>query len=984
MSKAQLDSIQINPMLNYYERTQLKELISSNSDCFSFDANIIGRYTGTYPNGQKIHIETGNASPIYVRPYKHSLTEREIIDNELQKLLKAGIIRRSTSPWGAPIVLVTRKDAPDRPRLCVSYVKLNEIIVTDNFPLPPISDIFAILKGARYFSRLDFANGFFQFELDKCCIPKTAMVTPTDKFEYLRVPMGLKNSPAVFVRMMRHIYNDLLYKNIFCYVDDVCIYSRTFDEHLFHIKQFLERTRSVSLSLRPSKCVFAMYEIKLLGYVCSHEGIKPDPDKIIAIKNMPRPHTPKLVKSFLGLVGFYRRFIQNFSHIAKPLNELTKEKVPFIWTEECDNSFKMLKEKLMHAPILVSFDPSKTPEIHTDASLYAIGYNLIQRDENGRPQAVCYGSRTLNPAESNYSATERELLAIVEALKKLREYTYGRRTIIVTDHHAICHLMKAKLPRNARLSRWCTILHDSDLEIRYQQGKVHHCADALSRIVSISPERMREGTTTREDLLENPELSSLNMVESQGAEYVFVMGDVSQLQEKISSHSNHDEDDDEHIENHDDDEKQVEHDDDDIMLDNNNGKKSRQPQELDTTKIHLRQELINGYLQDPIYSRIYKRMKQSSFHSDELRSLTMENDLLYYTTHANKRKCLVVPQSHRLDILKMYHDRPLSGHRGVMPTYKKISLLYYWPELHHDVKMYVNSCLKCAERKPFNTKPQGFTKPHELLSEPFLKYYLDILGPLSTSTPNRYNYVVVAVDSATRYVIARPLRKADAKSLAHFIVEDIVKPKGAPLEIVMDNASINKSVLTQETCKIMGISPIYTSPYSHTGNSIVERYMQTIEECISPYVDNSTTNWEKYLSSVVTVLNTTVHSGMKYSPYFLVHSKHYRLPYDTKYPTDSKTLWDPKWREIIAIVRKHANLNLLRNQDHSSISRNKKRTNPIFTPGTTVMLAYPNLAEAQATRKFSPKFSGPFEILKKLSNNSYLLINKHDSRAKPI
>lgn len=896
----ELFSLKVNPVLNESEKQKMHNLLRSYGDVFSFTSTDLGCYTGPYPLGKKVHIHTEHDHPIQIKPFKHSMQERMAIDAEVKKLLEMGIIRRSNSSWSAPVLLVKRKDDPTRPRLCVSYVALNKIVPDDKFPLPPIEDIFQILKDCQYFTVADIASGFHQLELDEESIPKTAFSTHNDHYEYLRLPFGLKSSPAVFARLMKFLFDGMLYKGLYIYMDDLILYSKTYDEHLTLLKQVFDKLRAVNLTLRATKCRFAFHEVAMLGYVVNKDGIKPNPVNIKAIKNMPVPYTAKLVKSFLGLCSFYRRFVKGFSEIAHPLNDLTKDGVPFIWTNECDIAFNTLKEKLMSPPILTQYDPSKEVEIHSDSSLYSLGAILMQRDSNNNPRVLSYASRVLNAAERNYSTTHKECLAAIWAVNLWRPYTYGNKVKLLVDHHSLCSILKMSTPRNSRLARWVSTLSDVNFSIHYVRGSLHKPADCMSRLVSLdNPNMTKEGQDKISDILKP------------NSEAIF----------------------------------QFEHD-------------------------NYRHSFHKAQLEDPYLSPIYVNTNAAIDHYAY--PFRIINNILYYC-RANTLR-LAIPSSYKANILSAYHDAPSSSHNGIHRTYYKIKKRFYWHNMYDDICTYINSCTSCAANKPYHHKKAGFLIPHEL-PRPFTKLYIDYIGPLTTSIPGQYNHIAVAVDSATRFVIAEPIRNPTARILAGFILNKIIHVHGMPRELVFDNQSCNRSALIQELCKAIGTSPIFTSPYSKSGNAPVERMNQTIEHALKHYVSQKANDWAVYLPACIFGINTAKHSGSESTAFYLCYGRDPVFPRDISLPLLHD--YNAKHLATIQNVRENASALMMRHQDATTDEYNKKHMDNTFQVNDRVYVSFPNLALAGASAKLSAFYSGPFTVVELLPHHNLFVKSDH-------
>ena len=468
-----LESIDLsNSNLDGKQQAQLNKLLQDNHDIFALHDDELGQTSLV-----QHHIDTGNSRPIYRQPYRVSPAVRTSIDNHVQKMLDQGIIQPSVSPWAAPVVLVRKKDGTER--FCVDYRQLNKVTQRDSHPIPHVQDTLDCLHGTSYFSCLDLRSGYWQVEVDDESKPKTAFATHSGLYEFRRMPFGLANAPSTFQRLMHAVLRGLQYHICLVYLDDIIIYSRSFDEHLENLNDVFSRLRSANVKLKPSKCSFARSSVEYLGHVVSRDGIQPDPSKIAAVENFPVPQCVRDVRSFLGLANYYRRFIKHFASIASPLNKLTHKNARFYWDESCDQAFHTLKSCLTSAPILAYPDFSLPFELNTDASSTGIGFALCQT-QDGKNRAIAYGGRDLNPAERNYSTTEREALAIVEGIKKFRNYLHGRKFVINTDHNALRWLMSIKDP-SGRLARWALLVQQHDFSIEYKSGKQNLDADALSR-----------------------------------------------------------------------------------------------------------------------------------------------------------------------------------------------------------------------------------------------------------------------------------------------------------------------------------------------------------------------------------------------------------------------------------------------------------------------------------------------------------------------
>ncbi|KAL0543604.1 hypothetical protein IC582_018704 [Cucumis melo] len=424
-----------------------------------------------------IELEPGTV-PISRAPYRMAPAELKELKVQLQELLDKGFIRPSVSPWGAPVLFIKKKDGSMR--LCIDYRELNKVTVKNRYPLPRIDDLFDQLQGATVFSKIDLRSGYHQLRIKDEDVPKTAFRSRYGHYEFIVMSFGLTNAPAVFMDVMNRVFREFLDTFVIVFIDDILIYSKTEAEHEEHLRMVLQTLRDNKLYAKFSKCEFWLKQVSFLGHVVSKDGVSVDPAKIEAVTGWTRPSTVSEVRSFLGLAGYYRRFVENFSRIATPLTQLTRKGAPFVWSKACEDSFQTLKQKLVTAPVLTVPDGSGSFVIYSDASKKGLGCVLMQQGK-----VVAYASRQLKSHEQNYLTHDLKLAAVVFALKIWRHYLYGEKIQIFTDHKSLKYFFTQK-ELNMRQRRWLELVKDYDCEILYHPGKANVVADALSRKVSHS------------------------------------------------------------------------------------------------------------------------------------------------------------------------------------------------------------------------------------------------------------------------------------------------------------------------------------------------------------------------------------------------------------------------------------------------------------------------------------------------------------------
>lgn len=460
------------------DKAKIKGLLYRFKDLFFVEGQEIGCTSHV-----KHSIPTGDALPIKRPPYRVPYALRPVMEEHINDMCKKGIIRPSSSPWNSACLLVPKRSLDGKPkfRFCTDFRALNAVTKKDSYPLPLISDTLDMLGNAKYFTTLDLAAGYHQVEIVEEDREKTSFSTFMGKFEYNRVPFGAASAPAVFQRLMDSVLTGLTGVSCYTYLDDIVCFGRTIDEHLERLEQILLRLRRANLRLNPGKCHFLSECVEYLGHLVTSSGVKPNPSKIDVIKNHPVPKHATDIKSFVGIAGFYRRFVPNFAQITKPLQDLLKKGVRFEWGHDQSVAFNTLKEALTTAPILRYPDFSKQFVLTTDASAYALGCVLSQ-EFDGQDCAIAYASRPLNSAEKNYSTVERELTGVVWAVKHFRVYLYGQPTFkIYSDQRSLQWLIN-KENKSSRLTRWALELSEYNFQVQYKPGTSISHADGLSRL----------------------------------------------------------------------------------------------------------------------------------------------------------------------------------------------------------------------------------------------------------------------------------------------------------------------------------------------------------------------------------------------------------------------------------------------------------------------------------------------------------------------
>lgn len=448
----------------------IEQLLSSYADIFSTPTSLPPERLQDH----KISL-LPEAGPVNVRPYRYPHFQKDEIEKIVGELQQAGFIRPSSSPFSSPILMVRKKDGSWR--MCVDYRALNKITIKDRYPIPVVDELLDELHGAQVFTKLDLRSGYHQIRVHEADVSKTAFRTHDGHYEFLVMPFGLSNAPATFQSLMNHIFRLYLRKFVLVFFDDILIYSRNIDEHLKHLELVFALLRKHKLFVKESKCTFAQKSVGYLGHLISSDGVSVEPEKIQCILSWKTPSTVKELRGFLGLAGYYRKFVKDFGKISAPLTQLLK-KDAFKWTAEATIAFKLLQQALTTTPVLILPDFSKEFYLECDASGGGIGAVLMQC---ARP--IAFYSKPLSGKNLNLSVYDKEMLAIVCAVNKWRPYLLGRHFKIYTDHRSLKYFLEQRLS-SIEQQKWVSKLLGYDYEIIYRSGSSNKAADALSRLVN--------------------------------------------------------------------------------------------------------------------------------------------------------------------------------------------------------------------------------------------------------------------------------------------------------------------------------------------------------------------------------------------------------------------------------------------------------------------------------------------------------------------
>ena len=879
-------------------------------------------------------LDTGDAPPQAQHPYRCSYEEEKWLENKIDIWLQKKVLRPSSGEWAAPCSLVRKKQGGYR--LVIDYRRLNSVLknIQMHWPLTLIDSCLDTMYGSQYFSALDINQAFEQVPVEHNSIPKTGFVCKFGHFEFLRAPQGVKNMPSTFTKLTDLIFQGLKWKIVNIFADDILIYSRTFNTHLDHIDLILDRIIAAGLKLKLPKCVWAQYEVDYLGHLINREGIKPSPSKVESVLTYPTPNTPKKVHSFVSLCSYYRRFIRNFSTLTAPLTDLvhTKQR-KFTWTSECESIFAHMKTLMTTAPILVYPDFSKAFYISTDASNIGLGAILFQYDSNNLERVISYASRSLLPAERNYSATHKEGLGVIwAATKKFHPYVYGQKFYIITDHKPLVHLFKVR-DSTGRLYRWSIKLQEYDYEIIYKPGRSHTNVDVLSRI---------------------PEEVVSSIILDFDYDYINYINHTPSLV-VISS----------------------------LELDDSSGPSSQEyaPDWTFSLDILLEQK------KDPTTSSIIEDISTQgstsrSYPDYYIHPQTILLMHLYFPTNTRKHRDafhqVVVPVSLQHHVLKAYHDHPLGGHMSPERTYEKILHKYFWPTIRTDIFHYVHSCEVCSKGKTPRRRPPLPVGMQPQVYAPFQRISMDFLEV--SITPRKNRYVLVLIDAFSRWVEVFPTQDELAGTVARIVYDNIITRYGCPHTLLSDNGPSFIAKIVEELCLIMSVKKIFTTAHHPQSNGLVERVNSTVLSTLRSYVDEMGSDWDLCLPSVRFAINTTPNSTTGLSPFYINFGLDPRLPLDTLIEPSVQFVFSDlgtyarhtvdRVRKAYQIVNAMYDKKLTATQE---INRQNAGKIVSFSIGDQVWLYIPIIKKGYS-RKLHHPWHGPYRIVGKISEFSYNIL----------
>ena len=1019
------DSSQV---LNVQQMREYRQLVTEYRDVFSTKNEPLGRTEVVQ------HEIKTTASPIK-QPYRRIPVglRQEAIDEE-ERMKDLGVIEPSESPWAAPVVLVRKKDGTLR--YCIDYRKLNEITQKDSYPLPNMQDCLDSLDGAQFFSSMDLSSGYWQVQLTEDAKDKTSFYGAGGGLWRFKVmPFGLCNAPATFERLMEKVLGQLQWQILLCYLDDILIFSKSVEQHFEHLKTVFERLRTAKLKLKPKKCHFFCQQVTFLGHVVSRDGVSTDPDKIQKVRDCPSPTDLHEVRSVVGLMSYYRRFMPHFSEVAKPLIKLTEKDQDFRWQDEQERAFQQMKELLITAPVLAHPRTEGLFVLDTDASNEGIGAVLSQIQDD-QEKVIAYASKTLSKTEKNYCITRRELLAVVTFVTQYKHFLLGRKFLVRTDNAAVRYWMKIHSDTydpQGQTARWMVKLSAYDFEIKHRPGKQHSNADGLSRAPFI---RCAQCELRHEDAYRTKRTRTLTVVSQRDASTQTVgrkRGANEGIKcDRLQKRKREDEEASrpssskkgEKVEK----EKQT------VDGDRAGSGSGSTDSKWNAGSLASKARVMTrGQRQMPIGPKSQGTtpswmeggvcLDETTFKDEQFKdpasvdalcwlrqgkrpdregilSAGLDQKFLWGNfdtlivldgllckrigplVDGTVKTTVYVPPSLRKEMIKQCHDTKTSGHFYYWKTLGKVKKYFTWGGINRDVQIYCKACEVCATRKTAGRHQKAEMKRYDV-GLPMEEVAIDLKGPYPESEGGN-KYVLVIVDSFSKWMEAYPLPNIEAKTVADKLVMEFISRFGVPIQIKTDRGRQFECALFKEMCDLLDVEHKMSTPFHPQGNSRVERMVKVVGNLIALFCQ-SYKEWDKNLPLLTLAYRSTVHEVTGFTPNYIMTGREVSLPLDVMLGSirDRDDMTVPSYVERLKHrlqgcfeqVRQHLKQFGERQKRYYNLSRHGDQ----YQPGDLVYLRE-KTRKKQVSPKLMPRWKGPYVVVKRFGTVYEVMMNLKGSK----
>ena len=902
-----------------------QDLILAYHDVFSRD----DEYGTTDLVQHAIHTE--DVPPIRCKGRPLNPLQQEDLKQQLKKWLDQKVIEPSSSPWSFGLLAVPKKNG--KTRWCLDFRPLNAITKKDSFPLPNIEDNLARMVHSRCFSGLDGTAAYHVVSIRKQDREKTAFSTPFGLFQFRQMPFGLCNAPATYSRLVQLVLADLPPETCLPYLDDACLHTRDGWEHLEVLRQFFEAHRKAGLMLQPDKCQLFQKQVEYLGHLVSEEGIRPIPEYVRLVQEWPEPKSIKELRTFLGKIAYYRKFISQFSHTAAPLYNLLSKDAgvdpdTLQLNKEEQQSFRTLRKALTTAPILAypDFHSPKPFILDTDWSHDpgAIGAVLSQ-EQGGEERVICYGARKLSKSERNYSSNKGELLAVIHFMRLWKYYLQPRPFILRTDHQALKWLETMEQPAGMT-QRWLETLGNNHFTVQFRKGTMHGNADSLSRVT-----HAREATAQEEA---EATTETMYFIQSMMHPETLSTAAVLAAQEE----------------------------DEDLRQVRRWVQEQRRP---------VKEEIRGESTEVRQYAALFETLHIG------------EDQLLYRQPQVGeifRQDRLCLPPALQSKAVQVAHE-DAGGHMGMLVTQHRLLHRYYFPGLHKLVEEYIRGCQACQKKRP-KPKDQKHTLVSTQEGNVWQKLSIDFVGPLQVSTRGN-KYLLTVKDCFSRWVEAFPTADMTASTVAKVLQREIFSRFGLPEQIHSDQGTSFTAELIEELLRILGIQQTQTPAYNPKSNP-VERSHQDLHRILRAMIDTVDADWEDLLPEVLLGLRTARNRATGVTPFYAVFGREAKLPIDYLYANPSASSGPRMQQNRDFIQRLRLTYQFMRKNIRATVERSRqlysgKLQGDPLQPGDLVWVFTPAIKDrnieggSKVTKKHACFWTGPWKIQKKISNVLFVI-----------
>ena len=895
-----------------------------------------------------------------VKPFYMKRPMRDLLKATNEEMFTAGVGVNNPLLWEPEFVTPSFfVNVKGKWRLVHDYKDLNKITRDIHYPLPRTDYIYECMQNKKYFSVLDLKSGYYQFPVTDRASKLLATISPDGVWKWNGLPLGPKNGPPFFQKVMERILKEGLGIYVLVYIDDIVVFSDNFNDHCEHLHHVLTALKESNLQANINKCKFFLKQFKLLGKIVTPDGIAPDPSLIQSMVDYPRPKSRNHVRSFLALLNYYREHIENFGPLTAPLAELNKDNLIWnadTWKDYHEKCFQDLKKLMLQAPVLAYPDMNKEFHLQTDASLYGAGGILFQFDDKGHRKVVSYASWLFNEQQRKYSTTERELFAIILAIRKWKPFLGYTKFVAETDHQALTGYMKLDDP-HGKIARWIVELNQFNFELKYIKGTLNASADALSRCYDRNDSVEIICALETHEFVQMFESNQFAVRPSKILSKCFADSELELTAEFDFEFSNSE-----------------------VTCPN-----------VINYSLPNDMEWAEAQRQDPDLMLYFRYIEKKEVPEEEKLALEVlkkgknyfiegkEGILFHKSKEGMLKKC--VPRKFRQLLLEEYHDSKWTGgHLGRDKTIDKIKENFYFKNLYSYVELWVSSCSQCRSIKRNNDRP-NIPEGNIIATRPWQLVSIDLWSSKVLSNSGNL-YTLTVIDAFTKYSLAIPIANKEGLTIAKALINSVFCIFGYPEKLQSDRGTEFINSTLKEICKLAGTAKIATTAYHPQGNGYVERIHQFFKNALTCYIRYDQKDWDEVLPHIMLIYNTTIHSSLNgYAPSQVMFGRSLNSPTIVGSHVNELELGASAYANRIKFVLNRVQnevLEAFRTKEAKTALRNlnalRKKEFITYHIGDTVGLRVEKVSDEFKSNKLFPRFQGPYKILRVAQNSKVIYL----------